>query len=152
VTLRYTQRKSTSSSGVCCVHPSQDNLIEMNLINFLACKVPSAPGNGSVNCDANPVPHFGDCHFTCDQGYELVGYSRNICVNGEWIDDTPTCISKCSKITLFILDSSTSSKLFFLENLGKDNFLLIQCYYGRKPKLNYLYLSWIALPVLNCSF
>ncbi len=32
-----------------------------------------------------------------------------------------------------------------------DRPLLIQCYYRRKPKLNKLYLYWIALSVLNCS-
>ena len=29
--------------------------------------------------------------------------------------------------------------------------LLFQCYWRRKPELNFLYLYWIALSVLNCS-
>jgi hypothetical protein len=33
------------------------------------------------------------------------------------------------KLTLFILDSSISSKLFFLEVQYKDHLLLIQCYH-----------------------
>jgi hypothetical protein len=40
-----------------------------------------------------------------------------------------------TKLILFILDSSVSSKLLFLE-VGKDHLLLIQCYYRWKPKLN----------------
>jgi hypothetical protein len=40
-------------------------------------------------------------------------------------------------LTLFILDSSISSKLFFLEAVQQGSSLqLTQCYYRRKPKLN----------------
>lgn len=44
-----------------------------------------------MTCDADPVPNWGECRFECDPGYELLGFSWDICVNGEWIDDTPTC-------------------------------------------------------------
>ncbi|CAB3980949.1 agrin-like isoform X1 [Paramuricea clavata] len=56
-----------------------------------SCTPHPAPEHGSVTCDADPVPQFGKCRFTCDQGYELKGNALDICVNGEWIDDTPTC-------------------------------------------------------------
>ena len=38
------------------------------------------------------------------------------------------------EVILYMLDSSISSKLFFLAS--KDHLLLVQCYYRRKPKLN----------------
>ena len=48
---------------------------------------------------------------------------------------------------LLTLDSSTCSSW----RSSKNHLLLIQCHYRWKPKLNWLYLHWIALLVLKCS-
>ena len=66
----------------------------INLTLFVACAPHPAPEHGSVTCDADPVPEYGSCYFSCDPGYELVGFSWDFCINGEWFDPTPTCNSK----------------------------------------------------------
>ena len=65
---------------------------DRSLINiFSACAPHPAPADGSVTCDGNPVPQGGECRFECDTGYDLLGLSLNICYNGQWIRNAPTC-------------------------------------------------------------
>ena len=51
-----------------------------------------------MTCDDDPVPNYGECNFKCDPGYDLKGYSWDICIDGEWYDDTPTCERECTKV------------------------------------------------------
>ena len=76
-----------------------------NLTLFVACAPHPVPEHGSVTCDGNPVQQGGSCHFSCDPGFDLLGFSSDTCVNGKWSKETPTCYSKQTqtKLILFAL-------------------------------------------------
>ena len=61
------------------------------------------------------------------------------------------CISDVQKVSNALRICVVYSSDLNSERSSKDNLLFIHCYYRRNPKLNKLYLYWIALSVLNCS-
>ena len=72
-----------------------------------------------MTCDGNPVPPYGRCNFECDPGYELSGFSWDICINSKWLIDTPTCKRKYI-VYLLLKYSSTIGQLANLELIGGD--------------------------------
>lgn len=58
--------------------------------------LPNEPINGRKTC--NGEGELGDkCDFTCNRGYELIGYDSTVCqrtastFEAEWSKPTPTC-------------------------------------------------------------
>ena len=57
------------------------------------------------------MPDYGYCYFSCDPGYELLGYTWDICVDGEWIDPTPTCVGKYKPMIVEAISKIVAQKV-----------------------------------------
>ncbi len=66
------------------------------------CDLPSKINNGNIESDKVALLPGDLVTYTCEKGYELSGQGKRYCLrNGNWSDQQPECLSKCSKQNIY---------------------------------------------------
>lgn len=58
------------------------------------CRFPGAPAHSSVSFTDDTLSQGSVATYTCERGFELLGPSRRVCENGQWL---PEGIPFCGK-------------------------------------------------------
>ena len=56
----------------------------------VTCRDPGTPSNGRRQLET--LQDGGIVHYSCYNGYRLVGEAKRTCYNGQWTGSLPTCI------------------------------------------------------------
>ncbi|XP_058445168.1 uncharacterized protein LOC131426449 isoform X2 [Malaya genurostris] len=58
-----------------------------------SCKFPGAPAHSTVQFTDDALPNGAVASYSCERGFELLGPSRRVCDNGQWIPEgIPFCV------------------------------------------------------------
>lgn len=62
------------------------------------CRFPGAPAHSSVIFSDETLGPGAVASYTCERGFELLGPSRRVCENGQWLPEgIPFCGESCLK-------------------------------------------------------